>query len=79
MLWFFRAHAVKSNIGRRKNAKYHDVVNMAITDAFWRFAHTANVHVDNGGCSFAQNTKQKGNEGLENGKETGAPALCRWW
>ena len=21
--------------------------------AFWRFAHTANVHVDNGGCSFA--------------------------
>ena len=25
--------------------------------AFWRFAHTASVHADNGGCNFAQNTK----------------------
>ena len=25
--------------------------------AFWCFTHTANVHGDNGGCNFAQNTK----------------------
>ena len=25
--------------------------------SFWRFAHATNVHVDNGGCGFVQNTK----------------------
>ena len=48
--------------------------------ALWRFAHTANVHVDNGGCSFAQDTQELGceqrNEGLGSGRETCAAARC---
>ena len=48
--------------------------------ALWLFAHTPNVHVDNGGCSFAQDTQQKvgceqGNEGLVNGREACASAF----
>ena len=46
--------------------------------AFWRFPHTAYVHVDNSGCSLAQDGCEQGNEGLENGRETCTPAFCRW-
>ena len=61
----FRAHTVKSNIGRRRK-KNREVPRSCghgdcIRDrcAFWRFTHTAGVHVDNGGCSFVKNTNRK--------------------
>ena len=58
-----------------KIAKYHEVVDMAITE-------TINVHVEIGGCGFAQNATQRlgcaqGNERLGNGRKTYASALCR--
>ena len=58
MLWSFAPTRINQTLeGEEINiATYHEVVDMAIAEAtsvpFGGFAHTANVHVDNGGCSF---------------------------
>ena len=59
----FSANAVKSNIGKRRNKHRNIPRSCGHGDcgsdllALWRFAHATNVHVDNGGCGFVQNTK----------------------
>ena len=64
MLWFSAPTRLSQTMGddEIKIAKYHEVVDMAITETItlpFGDTHATNVHVEIGGCGFSQNATTK--------------------